>query len=508
MKKIFLVLLVLMPFFSLPVFANEVQWELPVLHINSHYNPFIQERTFWHNGTLTITNTEYSLEETNIRIRGRGSSTWYGTEAKRPLRFRAEEPISLFASPYQATDWILLANYFDRSLMRNHAAFYLASQMGHMSFVPSSLFLHLYVNGEYMGVYQLTDERDTSPGRVNINWDENPALSGFFLELDTSAYQDGTEGLSFVVVNNLLYDIRYPGSSGRTPAHADYVEAYINSINRALREDTAEITNLIDLDSFVDFFIVKELFKVPEAAERSVFMFIDGQEESRRLYKGPIWDFDGAASNHANSSFVEDPLGLYVGIVNEWFRFLMFYPDFYYSVANRWVQVSETYLPRTIYNLRYLSDKYEIDFARDFERHFPGQTSDDLDYFITWLEARAAWLDYSLSYSFGAYDFWQPFIHHHIYEEPINIFKDGVLLDIMSINLNRTTLVPLSDIVNNFDNFDAEYYYPFVYGAGDLVPNHVLGGEPFLSIRLVAYALGYQVDWHENAVFITNTTLN
>ncbi|MCL2603761.1 MAG: CotH kinase family protein [Defluviitaleaceae bacterium] len=128
------------PSFDPPVFNSGFQIPnaefipLPVdprhfrsLHLTTYQCPFDIERTLWHDAYLTL---EGAFEEEGVRLRGRGNTTWWLGEDKRPLRLRFNEPVFLLGSDYAARDWILLSNHFDYSLLRNYGALTLSRLLG------------------------------------------------------------------------------------------------------------------------------------------------------------------------------------------------------------------------------------------------------------------------------------------------------------------------------------------------------------------------------------------
>ena len=392
------------------------------MHINTSIDPFTAPRELWHPGTVSLTSSidEYSFQDVAADIRGRGNSTWWFGEDKRPLRFRFSEPRTMLDSPYAHREWILLANHFDRSLLRNHTALFLGSLLSGMDFVPMTRMIHLYVNGEYMGVYQLTDERNIGPGRAPITLDDDPAVSEYMLEMDgrLNIYSRDELGISWVMVNSLPYDIRFPGGNIRTYAHVEYVQNYLYAVSLAIRQrDYERLTQLIDIPSFIDFYLVQEFVKNPDVGWSSVFMTIRGQESYRRLHMGPLWDFDLTAGNayhqaHGDWTVIGEqgysPYGISAAGRHYWFRGLMRIPQFAEAAAERWFEIRHDQITYTIDHIRQLSERHRADFERNFERHqifgervwrepdhiveitnFSGQ----VDFLVDWLGRRADWLD-------------------------------------------------------------------------------------------------------------------
>jgi len=452
----------------------------PILHISSELDPFIQEREFWHDGTLTMTGSGLELEEGEagvadavIRIRGRGNSTWRDGENKRPLRFRFEEAQSLLDLEYEATDWVLLADNFDRSLLRNYAALTFAESLGSMHFTPRRQHVQLYVNGEYMGLYLLTDERDVIPGRMELTWDADPARSGFMIELDARAPRTGEYDDTFVTVHGMHYDIRYPRrNSRRTPEHVAYVRAYLEHVSDAIRSrDFKAAMQLIDLETFIDFYLVQELFKNPDIHSLSIFMYITGEEEERRLYMGPVWDFDIAAGNKRYQPLGSNPYYLFAAVANYWYRDLMQMPEFKEAVTLRWNEIRDVQIAGMIEHLRYVALRDQTEFERNFERHPFSESASfrmpreifairtwmgHVEHLLEWFEARTAWLDDYFNGRLPEHDPMWTLVEYYISESPRQIViynTEGTYREarVHPILLHDRTMVSLLEIVYLFD---------------------------------------------------------
>ena len=400
---------------------REIPW-FSEMRITSSIDPFTAPREHWHTGSISLINDneEYSFDDIAVNIRGRGNSTWwFGTE-KRPLRLRFDEPRAMLDSGSAHRDWILLANHFDRSLLRNHTALHLGSLLCGLDFTPMSRFVHLYVNGRYMGVYQLTDERDLEPGRgTRLTANADPEISEYMLELDARVSGTPGRGVDWVqstLINRRHYEIRFPGGGVRSDAHGDYVQNFLTQIYTAILDgDLLKLEQLVDIPSLIDFYLVQEFMKDPDSADLSVFMTIRGQGEYRRLFMGPIWDFDIAAGNYAffdiqthTGEFGNSPYGVSTAIRHDWYRYLMAIPEFAYMVASRWFEIRNAEIYQTIRNVEYLAERFSDDFERNFDRHqimgtlvweepesiiaietFVGQ----VEFLVNWLESRANWLD-------------------------------------------------------------------------------------------------------------------
>jgi len=329
----------------------------PSLHLTAAVHPFEQPRNYWHSGTATLTG---SFADAAVRLRGRGNSTWANRD-KRPLRLRFDTPHALIGmTPHR--DWILLANHFDPTLLRNHAAFHLSGLLGTLLYTPRSMFVHLYVNGEYLGVYEITDERDNE--RAGLQFHRDPARSDFFFELDAHLTHRTDE--DFIRLAGRYYQLRLPPSS-QWNGHLTYLEAFISRADAAIRaQDYRAIRAVLDMPSFIDFFLINEWMKNQDISAYSVFMTLRGAGDARRIHFGPVWDFDHSAGNMLHHA---PPQYLHAGAHNSWFAYLLGVPEIFAQVRARWNILYTQYLPATLAHIQHTAARYYADFARNFARH-------------------------------------------------------------------------------------------------------------------------------------------
>ena len=517
----------------------------PSLHITTARDPFIQDRTFWHDGTAALSGAPegFNFEPVAARFRGRGNSTWWRAPDKRPLRLRFITPQPLL-SEYDARDWVLLAEHFDRSLMRNYSALFLGNLLCGLYFTPRAHHIHLYVNGQYMGVYLLTDERNTGPGRLNLAWHEDPAVSCFFLEHDARAYRTGIQDETFITIGGLHYDLRYPNNL--SPAHIEYVRAYIGAVDCAIRRQSFdEVRALIDLDSFVDFYIVQEFYKDIDARHLSIFMYITGTGHERRLFKGPIWDFDLAAGNAGHQPMGYGPEGIYVAIMNAWYRYLFNMPEFFEAVLARWNEIRHREIAQTMEQIRVTAKRYQHEFERNFERHPDVMGREQMhtpreileistfmghvEHLINWLETRAGWMDDFLNGRLPGYDHLWTFFMYYAGRSPVKVSVNGELQEftVPPVTINETIMLVPQELEAIFGvNIDydvlvtgtATLYHghiPLVHQTGDIrlavngeifeltIPTaYIIRNRVFVPLEGLANALGYEIYWDGDAIHL------
>ena len=395
----------------LMLWDEEGDWSFPSLHLTSELHPFEVEREFWHPGVATVPG---EFQNMDVQIRGRGNSTWDNARGagieKLPLRLRFYEEIHVFDSEHAHHDWILMANAFDFSLLRNYFVFHLAELLGTTGFVPASQNFHLYINGEYKGVYQLVDERDIGPGRLDLLIHPDPMISEYMIQMGERSRPHRID--SRFSVNRFRYGISHPDRRARTMGHDEYAENFLRRFSQSLRSSELDwdvISGLIDVESFVDYYLIQEITRNIDVGTSSVFMQIRGQGDDRRIHMGPVWDFDltlGVIPRGSDrGGLVNTPEGLFVANRHYWFRHLINIPEFRDAVVIRFNEIVETEIPLVVQEIERISITYVADFDRNFERHeinsfrclgryCDNETfSDHVDYMIEFLYDRIDYLD-------------------------------------------------------------------------------------------------------------------
>ncbi|MCL2015489.1 MAG: CotH kinase family protein [Defluviitaleaceae bacterium] len=393
----------------------------PAVHITTNL-PI--DRRNWETAEITLSNAsnaDFHFTAETGRIRGRGNSSWL--LEKQPFRIRFDEPRTMLDSDHAARDWTFIANHSDKSLLRNYSAYHLASLLDGMNFAPFARFVDVYFNGEYQGVYMLSIQIQVIPGRAELTYHADPALSEFLFEMDWHVVNDddSEEGVTFVTVNGRHYDILFPSGENLTLAHVEYLREYITKVEQlAIAQDNA-IFDYIHLPSFVDFYIVQEFYKNVDVESSSVFMQLRGQGAERRLEMGPVWDFDIAAGNAYFQGDTLDgypygysPHGLWTAWVHLWYRNLMQMPVFFDAVATRWNAIRDVEIRQNIDHINATATRYQAAFERNFDRWqimgeyirpnppelveidtFMGQ----VEYLVNFLEVRKIGFDQFLNFS-------------------------------------------------------------------------------------------------------------
>jgi hypothetical protein len=330
--------------------------QIPVMYITGQNNQWVTSKETYISATFSMVVYDDDLNPTTlisnqtIQIRGRGNSTFY--MPKQSFRIKFPEKTSLIFD-YSEKDWVLLANYADQTLIRDYLAYNFARDLD-MAFSPSAAFVDVYYNNQYMGNYTLTDQIEVSNDRVNIEEKSTEIDTGYLLEFDKRLWesQEGIEGIDWFVVYDIPYSIKSPKTDSEyyTTDQLNYIKNYITLCMNALKNQR-DYTNLIDEESFIDWFIVEELFKNVDSGYSSVYLVKD---KGGKLEMGPVWDFDLSTTNPGHlSDDLRGPEGWYTSRSdkNLWYYYLMQYSSFREHLKERWNEIYDYQIQDLIHSV-------------------------------------------------------------------------------------------------------------------------------------------------------------
>jgi len=382
---------------------------LPSLRLSIAPWPYELDRNIWRSSTVSLDGTgpyeDFAFGNVTVQARGRGNSSWHAMGYKRPLRIRffAGEARSMFGSGFAARDWPLLANAIDHSMMRNYSAYLLGRLLSGMDFAPTGHFLHLYMGGDYRGVYMLSDQMQVHPGRIELTHNSVPERSEFFFEMCRRAHGDNEHDFA---VQNVPFVIEFPDGANLTQGHRQFLESFIANMDAALAGGNFDaISGIIDVPSFVDFYLVQELFKNQDVDWSSLNFQIRQTEAGPRMFAGPLWDFDLSSGSSAYPTYDRSPLGAWAATRKRYFRLLMDAEWFRELVGARWIEIRGGEVAAMTARVEYLARKYRACFERNFERwpdknvwvtppelrHLP--FAEQVEFLLDWLERRKVWMD-------------------------------------------------------------------------------------------------------------------
>jgi hypothetical protein len=206
-------------------------------------------------------------------------------------------------------DWILLANYNDKTFLRNFLAFEIFMEMGHYS--TRSRYCEVVINNEYQGIYLLTEKIKVDDNRVDIavlKPDENSGddITGgyifkndFYTSSDSWLSQYSPLNKQGAEVYFVYYD---PKPEELTLQQKEYIKDFVDSFEtklygRDFADPHSGYSAYLDIVSFVDYFIISEVTRNVDAYKKSRFFYKDKDSNNGKIHSGPVWDFDWAWRN-------------------------------------------------------------------------------------------------------------------------------------------------------------------------------------------------------------------
>lgn len=253
---------------------------LPVVLIDTEGDRPIVNKEDWVPATFRLQgNGRFPDQELTMGIRGRGNSTW--GYPKKPYALKLDSKESVMGMPKHKR-WVLLANWMDRTLLRNRAAFYLARQTS-LDWTPRNEFVEVFLNGKHLGNYLLTEQIRVDANRVNVHEE-----TGYLFELDT--YFDEPNKFKTRLLQ-LPVMLKNPDEEIITKEQITYAETVFNQLEELLwQNDYPKYWDRMDMNSFVDWWLVHEVTGNAEPNHpKSSYMHMD---VGGKLIAGPVWDFD------------------------------------------------------------------------------------------------------------------------------------------------------------------------------------------------------------------------
>ena len=383
---------------------------LPIININTS-GVSIDSKEDYVDGFIVISgiNNFSDLPKTEIKIKGRGNSTWWqgGIWGKKPYQFKFADKTQVL-NMSEDKKWVLLAEISDVSLIRNKLAREIAS-IGSFDYVPKAEYVELFLNGQHQGTYLVGQKVEESKNRVNIG-DE-----GYLLEVDTDAhgrikpddvyFKSAQNGLWS---ENKVFNIKEPKLEYNSDKfnlivkHIDSFEATLFSED--FKNPESGYRAYIDLESFIDYYLVSEISKTQDAASYSSIFFT--YTPGGKIKMGPIWDYDLGFGN-VNYSDAEYPEGFWIKTGNPWYNRM--FEDEYFKQA---VRDRFNYYYSNLANFQSKIDEFESYLYASQEKNFelyPGLLDPNVEiwpvpvrfsnhnqyvgYLKYWLNTRMDWLN-------------------------------------------------------------------------------------------------------------------
>lgn len=343
--------------------------------------------------TIRIEAAGFDTIYDKCEIKMRGNSTLEADKLSYAFRFKDNKDVLGMGI---GKKWVLLANAFDPTLMRNYIALYVASRL-RLGYTSECRYVDLWINDTYRGNYLMTEPVQDGEDRVDIH----PSAGDFLVEYEKS--RDEEYETSYIVTNDgyryLIHDPKHASEK-----QAEYVLDEMNHVEEIISEvrtdsekrldmsATSEMTEngstestanvidklstVIDVDSFVDYCVFSELVKSVDMGFSSEYYYYkDGL-----LYAGPVWDYD-LSSGNANASYYihysnlattgDSTQGYWIGEQGKLLKELMDCPEFENMVWDRYNEKEVQDIITGIYSQGGLIDglleAYGESFAANYE---------------------------------------------------------------------------------------------------------------------------------------------
>lgn len=363
-----------------------------------------------------------------IEIRGSTSQQYpkksYGLETRDALG--AKLNVSLLGMPSE-NDWILYGAYPDKTLMRNEITYDLFSKM--QPYSPRYVYCELVINNQYMGVYTLLERVKRDKDRVDIaklDIDDNAGDSltgGYIIKVDKLTGSSSTTWTSPYQpkVQFLYHD---PEDTELTVPQLNYIRNYVTNFENTVygpgfSHPTSGFRAYIDVNSFIDFFLMQELGRTVDGYRSSSFMYKDKDSKGGKLSCGPMWDFNLSFGN-ADYCDAYDTTGWQYNFATVcptftteppywWSRLLQ---DTVYAnqVKCRWTELRMGFFKTDSINLwidsvaLYLSESQQRNFTLwpimgtyvNWNYFIGANYQEEVDYLKWWFQSRSEWMDTNL----------------------------------------------------------------------------------------------------------------
>lgn len=395
------------------VITERITCNLPVFYIEIEGGKEVTSRETYLSAALRIdTDTAAgnfpAMETREILIRGRGHYSWKFD--KTPYKIRFEKKTSVLGLN-ASKNWVLLANYVDRSLIQNYVAMEMGKVMTNIDYHSTQYPVDVFVNGSYRGVYTFGEQLEAKKERINLEESYTEPDTDYLLEIGGSDDGD-VKGRDYFHAGTLRFAaIKHPDSAKLTQEQLDFLTDYVEKADEAVRA-LSNYEDYIDVDSLIDWVILHELtYNLDSCFRRSCYLI---KEKGGKLKMGPIWDFDLAFGSFYRYQVGDwatvGETGGYVGIT--WMNYLMEDEAFMARFTARWNEIKEELLRKALSSVDHMAALVKPSAEMNFEvwdilgKSIPSQPSSHQKYntydkmiqrLKTFLQDRYDWLDDQLN---------------------------------------------------------------------------------------------------------------
>ena len=448
MKKIYILIFIIFSCNKIEDLPNssiqypEIGKIIPHVQINTLNKEIVDEPKI--SSKMIITKDSMILYDGNIGIEYRGSSSQlfdkksYGFETWDEKNEDMDYPLLGFP---EEEDWIFYGPYSDKTLIRNKLIYDLSNQIGR--YASRTKFCELTINNQYMGVYVFMEKLKRDKNRIAIKKLENDDLDsinisgGYIIKIDKSDDENGEQVYNdfnafisnykpnYATYQSIWFNYEYPKPKDIHNEQKQYINSYFDNFEKALsginfKDSLSGYRKYIDVESFIDFFILNELSNNLDGYRLSTYLH---KNRNEKLKIGPIWDFNLSFGNgnYCNG----DKYDTWTYKFNEtcsddfwlipfWWEKLLEDPYFVNKLKERWNELRKKELSdENIFQMiqNYISilknesgavyrnySKWNVIGKYLWPNNYVGNSYEsEIDYLIKWIAKRNNWLDKSIN---------------------------------------------------------------------------------------------------------------
>lgn len=319
------------------------------------------------------TKNNHLIDEPSIKekafIRIRGASSRQFDKKGYLIKFKESDLVTnkdvSLSGMTADNEWVLHGPFLDKTLIRNYICYNLAGEI--MEYAPNVRFCEAYLNGEYIGVYLIVEKIGYNKnGRIQISKsDADISETSYIVKIDrknqSSLKSISTFSrealLSTTLFSNAGYmTISYP-SSTLTEAQRSFIISDISKFEKAMysfdyKDNRNGYSKYIDVESFVDYFLINEFTLNYDANALSRFFYKDVGGK----YKMCVWDFNSAFDYYGYSCTNPQTFELHKSI---WYVYLFKDKSFVEQVGERYFELRKSCLNEE-YLLNYIDETVEF----------------------------------------------------------------------------------------------------------------------------------------------------
>jgi len=369
----------------------------------------------------------YNEYDGQISIEIRGESSFQYSKKSFSIETQTDSGsnnnISLLGLPKE-NDYVLYGPFGDKSQIRNVVSYRLYEQMGHYS--PRTRIIEVVVNGDYQGLYVLTEKIKRDRNRVvmaRLTPADTAALDisgGYLLRIDKTSkmepYQYWKSSIRPPLPGYARVEYQYfdPDYNELTDLQRSYIRGYMHQFEENLvsPDYTDPVTgyrSFLDIPSFTDIMILNEFTKDVDAFRLSHYFYKQRIDRGGKLVQGPPWDYNLTFGNNDFAGDINSSSNWIYTKSNTvyWWAWLMLDPWFANQLYCRWDQLYAGILDPGNVSVMIDDILFEVDgaIARNYERwpvlgvdiwpnYFVGENyGEEESYLRTWIEERLSWIE-------------------------------------------------------------------------------------------------------------------